>query len=333
MFRNATGIKSRLKEYVLTFGGLVPPNNIVVTKDKEEHISMRDLQDMIKNNLRVLKEKQTEESNKLATILNNIENISMRDLQDMIKNNLIVLKEKQIEESNNLATILNNIEKIPKKSENTIEKNPDATKNSFNKFDMHAEMKEKLQAQCEKFQTQSNQLQTQHEQFQTQSKQFQTQRKQFQIQREQFQTQNEQFQTQNKQFQSQSEQFQRLVEMFRKSEGIKASRKKVRKDKPRIKPSQKTQETISKSTPAQNSDEEENIFSLHYPNSDNSDSGKKSMKKKLISLKHKIKIQRQENASLVDLLNNRSIMNSRNNETCDTNSVTSSEPGYYYFIE
>ena len=143
-------------DYILTFGGLVPQKKDIKDKDKEEHISMKDLQDMIKSALK----KQTERIDYLSKNLEKVLEDEKTDenIEDHIENTFQSQEETHIE----------NKENIPSKEENTIEQNlDDVTKNAFiNPYDMHAEMKEKFQVQSEQFHAQREQFQAQSEQLQ-----------------------------------------------------------------------------------------------------------------------------------------------------------------------
>ena len=150
-------------DYILTFGGLVPQKKDIKDKDKEEHISMKDLQDMIKSALK----KQTE---RIDYLFKNLEKVLEDEKTDENKDQHIANTFQSQEE-----THIENKENVPSKEENTIEQNSDdVTKNAFiNPYDMHAEMKEKFQVQSEQFHAQREQFQTQSEQFQAQSEQLQ----------------------------------------------------------------------------------------------------------------------------------------------------------------
>ena len=124
---------------------------------------------------------------------------------------------------------------------------------------------------------------------------------------------------QNEELQAQRKDIQQVVEMLNsmKSKESKTPRKKVRKSKLRANPIQKVQDTKLKSAPEHSFNDDNIIFNYISPDElSNKD-------QELTSLKQEIKKQRKENEKLVEILSK------RKNETSDT----SSEPGYYYFIE
>ena len=134
-------------ESILTFWGLVPKRmNDVTVKDKEEHISMRDLRSMIQDNLQALKEKQTEEiDNMIQKNLQALKEKQTEEINNMFQFNLQVLTEKQTKDMNNLEGKLGaEIRKALK------EKQTEEINNLEGK--LGAEMRKKFQAHTEQFQ-------------------------------------------------------------------------------------------------------------------------------------------------------------------------------------